>query len=150
MNWDGLRKELDGYTKDELLDALVDSAVKGGDSGWYSFSDFKSTLKRIHRENAIKEAERKEDEAHNEFLEAKSDVQGIVEKVAAKIGKKPEEVTLKDVIDDSEFFDDYMKKNERFIKAEGKYRKAYNRYIDTLSGEEREIPNNEEEKEEEK
>lgn len=150
MSWDGLRKELDGYTKDELLDAFVESAFKGGDSGWYSFSDFKESLKRIHHKNAIKEAERKKDEAHNEFLEAKSDVQGIVEKVAAKIGKKPEEVTLKDVIDDSEFFDDYMKKNERFIKAGGKYRKAYNRYIDTLSGEEREIPNNEEEKEEEK
>ena len=150
MNWDGLRKELSRFTKDELLDALVDSAVKGGDSGWYSFSDFKSSLKRIHRENAIGKAESEKDRAFDEFLEAKSDVQGIVEKIAAKIGKKPEEVTLKDMFKDGELSGDYIEKRLRFIKAGEKYRKASVRYIDTLSGEEREIPNNEEEKEEEK
>jgi len=150
MTWEGLRKELSRFTKDELLDAFVDSAVKGGDSGWYSFSDFKESLKRIHHENSIRKAESEKDRAHDEFLEAKSDMQGIVEKAAAKIGKKPGELTLKDVMHDGELSDDFIEKRLRFIEAGKKYRKAYGRYIDTLSGEEREIPNNEEEKEEEK
>lgn len=147
MTRDGLKKELSGFTKDELLEAFVDSAIKGGDSGWYSFSDFKENLKRIHRENAIRKAESEKDRANDELDDASAQVRDIVEKAAAKIGKKPEEVTLKDMMDDSELSSDYIEKRLRSLDAVEKYRKACNRYIDTLSGEEREIPNSKEEKE---
>lgn len=138
MTKDGLKKELSGFTKDELIEALVDSAIKGGDSGWYSFSDFKVNLKRIHRENAIKEAKSEWDEAFDELARAKAAVADAVDKMAAKIGKKPGEITFKDAVKNSSGEDlmDYLKKLERVEKAAERYGKAYNRYADAQVGEE--------------
>lgn len=138
MTKDGLKKELSGFTKDELIEALVDSVIKGGDRGWYSFIDFKENLKRIRRENTIKEAESEWDRAFDEFTKAKAAVADAVGKMAAKIGKKPGEVTFKDAIKNSSSEDltDYIKKLERVEKAAERYGKAYNRYIDVQAGEE--------------
>ena len=138
MTKDGLKKELSGFTKDELIEVLVDSVIKGGDSGGYSFIDFKENLKRIRRENAIKEAESERDRAFDEFAKAKAAVADAEDKMVAKIGKKPGEVTFKDAVKNSSSEDlmDYLKKLERVEKAAEKYGKAYNRYIDVQVGEE--------------
>ena len=116
----------------------MDSAIKGGDSGWYSFIDFKENLKRIRRENAIKEAESEWDRAFDEFARVKAAVADAVGKMAAKIGKKPGEVTFKDAMKNSSSEDlmDYLEKLERVEKAAERYDKAYNRYIDVQVGEE--------------
>lgn len=96
----------------------------------------KENLKRIHRENAIREAERKKDMAYDEFVKAKAAVANALNKLAAKIGKKPETVTYKDMMEDSNNLIDYFEKLEQAEEAREKFSKACDDYMEVAGLEE--------------